>query len=62
MSLNNDMRQNIQSNLDFSSSSTGEARKTGREGKGPNRWGRRVHPKAQLEHIERWRRSLNERI
>ena len=32
MSLNNDMRQNIQSNLDFSSSSTGEARTAGREG------------------------------
>ena len=32
MSLNNDMRQNIQSNLDFSSSPTGEARKAGREG------------------------------
>src|SRR5271155_2151620 len=29
MSLNNDMRQNIQSNLDFSCSPTGEARKTG---------------------------------
>ena len=27
MSLNNDMRQNIQSNLDFSSSPTGETRK-----------------------------------
>ena len=35
MSLNNDMRQNIQSELDFSSSPTGEARR--REGKGPNR-------------------------
>src|SRR6202041_550622 len=32
MSLNNDMRQNIQSNLDFSCSPTGEARKTGGEG------------------------------
>jgi RNA-directed DNA polymerase len=32
MSLNNDMRQNIQSNLDFSSSSTGEARTAGRKG------------------------------
>jgi RNA-directed DNA polymerase len=32
MSLNNDMRQNIQGNLDFSSSPTGEARKGGREG------------------------------
>ena len=32
MSLNNDMRQNIQSNLDFSSSPTGEARRAGREG------------------------------
>ena len=32
MSLNNDMRQNIQSNLDFSSSPTGEARAAGREG------------------------------
>jgi RNA-directed DNA polymerase len=32
MSLNNDMRQNIQSNLDFSSLLTGEARKAGREG------------------------------
>jgi RNA-directed DNA polymerase len=32
MSLNNDMRQNIQSNLDFSSSPTGEARTAGREG------------------------------
>jgi RNA-directed DNA polymerase len=32
MSLNNDMRQNIQGNLDFSSSPTGEARKAGREG------------------------------
>src|SRR5580700_4331414 len=31
MSLNNDMRQNIQSNLDFSSSPTGEARTAGRE-------------------------------
>ena len=27
MSLNNDMRQNIQSNLDFSSSQTGEAQR-----------------------------------
>jgi RNA-directed DNA polymerase len=32
MSLNNDMRQNIQSNLDFSCSPTGEARKTEGEG------------------------------
>jgi RNA-directed DNA polymerase len=32
MSLNNDMRQNIQGNLDFSSSPTGEARAAGREG------------------------------
>src|ERR1700677_858033 len=32
MSLNNDMRQNIQSNLDFSSLPTGEARMAGREG------------------------------
>jgi RNA-directed DNA polymerase len=32
MSLNNDTRQNIQSNLDFSTSSTGEAREAGREG------------------------------
>src|SRR5580658_5447690 len=32
MSLNNDMRQNIQSNLDFSPSPTGEARRAGREG------------------------------
>jgi RNA-directed DNA polymerase len=32
MSLNNDMRQNIQSNLNFSSSPTGEARKAGGEG------------------------------
>ena len=32
MSLNNDMRQNIQGNLDFSSSPTGEAREAGREG------------------------------
>ena len=32
MSLNNDMRQNIQGNLDFSSSPTGEARTAGREG------------------------------
>ncbi|MGC1976869.1 MAG: reverse transcriptase domain-containing protein [Candidatus Sulfotelmatobacter sp.] len=32
MSLNNDMRQNIQSNLDFSSSPMGEARRAGREG------------------------------
>ena len=32
MSLNNEMRQNIQSNLDFSCSPTGEARKTGGEG------------------------------
>ena len=32
MSLNNDMRQNIQSNLDFSFSPTGEARKAEREG------------------------------
>ena len=32
MSLNNDMRQNIQGNLDFSSSPTGEARKAEREG------------------------------
>ena len=32
MSLNNDMRQNIQSNLDFSPSPPGEARKAGREG------------------------------
>jgi RNA-directed DNA polymerase len=32
MSLNNDMRQNFQSNLDFSCSPTGEARKTGGEG------------------------------
>ena len=32
MSLNNDMRQNIQSNLDFSCSPTGEARGAGREG------------------------------
>jgi RNA-directed DNA polymerase len=32
MSLSDDMRQNIQSNLDFSSSPTGEARKAGREG------------------------------
>jgi RNA-directed DNA polymerase len=31
MSLNNDMRQNIQSNLDFSSSPTGEAQRVGRE-------------------------------
>src|SRR6202522_3926359 len=31
MSLNNDMRQNIQSNLDFSCSPTGEARKAGGE-------------------------------
>src|SRR5580658_8047737 len=31
MSLNNDMWQNIQSNLDFSSSQTGEARRVGRE-------------------------------
>jgi len=29
MSLNNDMRQNIQSNLDFSPSPTGEARRAG---------------------------------
>ena len=32
MSLNNDTRQNIQSNLDFSCSPTGEARKAEREG------------------------------
>src|SRR5436309_3894665 len=32
MSLNNDTRQNIQGNLDFSSSPTGEARRAGREG------------------------------
>ena len=32
MSLNNDMRQNIQSNLDFSSSPTGEAQRA-REGR-----------------------------
>src|ERR1035437_10390863 len=32
MNLNNDMRQNIQGNLDFSSSQTGEARTAGREG------------------------------
>jgi RNA-directed DNA polymerase len=32
MSLNNDMRQDIQSSLDFSSSPTGEARTAGREG------------------------------
>jgi RNA-directed DNA polymerase len=32
MSLNNDMRQNIQGNLDFSPSPTGEARTAGREG------------------------------
>src|SRR5947207_811617 len=32
MSLSDDMRQNIQSNLDFSSPPTGEARKAGREG------------------------------
>ena len=32
MSLNNDMRQNIQRNLDFSSSPTGEAQSVGREG------------------------------
>ena len=32
MSLNNDTRQNIQSNLDFSTSPTGEARRAGREG------------------------------
>src|SRR6202166_4778384 len=32
MSLNNDMRQNIQSNLDFSPSPTGEARRARREG------------------------------
>src|SRR5271170_1426040 len=32
MSLNNDMRQNIQSNLDFSSSPKGETRTAGREG------------------------------
>jgi RNA-directed DNA polymerase len=31
MSLNSDMRQNIQSELDFSSAPTGEARKAGRE-------------------------------
>src|ERR1035437_6735585 len=35
MSLNNDMRQNIQSNLDFSCPSTGEAPTTGREGSEP---------------------------
>jgi RNA-directed DNA polymerase len=32
MSLNNDTRQNIQSNLDFSSSQTGEAQRASREG------------------------------
>src|ERR1017187_2077033 len=32
MGLNSDMRQNIQSNLDFSSSPMGEARTAGREG------------------------------
>ena len=32
MSLNSDTRQNIQSNLDFSPSPTGEAQKAGREG------------------------------
>ena len=32
MSLNNETRQNIQSNLDFSTSPTGEARGAGREG------------------------------
>ena len=32
MNLNNDTRQNIQSNLDFSPSPTGEARRAGREG------------------------------
>ena len=32
MSLNNDMRQNIQSNLDFSTSPTGKARRVGGEG------------------------------
>jgi len=32
MSLNSDMRQNIQSNLDFSCAPTGEARRAGREG------------------------------
>jgi len=32
MNLNNDMRQDIQGNLDFSSSPTGEARAAGREG------------------------------
>ena len=32
MSLNSDMRQNIQSNLDFSFSPKGEALRAGREG------------------------------
>src|SRR5437868_14372138 len=32
MSLKDDKQQNIQKELDFSSASTGEARKTGREG------------------------------
>src|SRR5258708_14347660 len=32
MSLNNDTRKNIQSNLDFSTSPAGEARTAGREG------------------------------
>jgi hypothetical protein len=32
MNLNNDMRQNIQGNLDFPSLQTGEPQKAGREG------------------------------
>ena len=51
MSLNNDTRQNIQSNLDFSTSQTGEAQRAGREGS-ESLQDDECSPKAQLEQIE----------
>jgi len=49
MSLNNDTRQNIRSNLDFSFSPTGEARTAGREGSESLRTTSEVSMKEQLE-------------
>ena len=50
MNLKDDKQRNIQMQLDFSSALTGEAREG--EGKGLNRPGRRMEPKAQLARID----------
>ena len=51
MNLRSDKRQNIQSELDFSSAPTGEARQAGRE-ETESLSGERMNPKAQPTRVE----------